>query len=335
MKKLLFKLLLISLPFLFIAGVYLYFDPFRVLYHYKAFYQPYDSIYFQLDDDYISTQTLLQNYSTSHYDSYIFGGSRSDFYAVDEWKKHISSTNCYHYSSAYESLYGVEKKMLLIKQKGYDFNNALVILDHDLMSEVKNQFGPLTLKHPALSGQSEFGFQTEFFKYFLDKDFLFAYIDLKFSGHLKKYMTDEKVFSFEKFRYDQVANEFKHIAVEEEWLADSQQFYTRRTNVFYDRPSAVQYGKPVIGPTQEEMLRNMKAVMADKKTSYKIVVNPLYDQLQLDPADLAKLQEIFGKENIFDFSGRNAITDNKFNYYETSHYRPRVANYVMNVIYSR
>ena len=40
-----------------------------------------------------------------------------------------------------------------------------------------------------------------------------------------------------------------------------------------------------------------------------------------------------GKQNVFDFSGINFITNDYHNYYENSHYRPHVADYIMKEIY--
>jgi len=40
-----------------------------------------------------------------------------------------------------------------------------------------------------------------------------------------------------------------------------------------------------------------------------------------------------GKKNVYDFSGKNKLTTPIGNYYETSHYRPHVANKIMELIY--
>ena len=64
------------------------------------------------------------------------------------------------------------------------------------------------------------------------------------------------------------------------------------------------------------------------------MISPLYDQVKFNPEDLSVLQEVFGHNQVFDFSGVNEFTTSKYNYYETSHYRPHVANEIMKKVYA-
>ncbi|MCX6296671.1 MAG: hypothetical protein NTX97_11510, partial [Bacteroidetes bacterium] len=77
------------------------------------------------------------------------------------------------------------------------------------------------------------------------------------------------------------------------------------------------------------------SILKSHNTQYKIVISPLYNQEKLDPGDLNYLVNLFGGENVFDFSGINFITNDFHNYYETSHYRPFVCDYILNIIYSK
>jgi hypothetical protein len=47
------------------------------------------------------------------------------------------------------------------------------------------------------------------------------------------------------------------------------------------------------------------------------------------------LQGIFGKENVYDFSGINEFTEDYHNYYEAGHYRPLLGNKLLERIYKR
>jgi hypothetical protein len=318
-------------PLLFVTGFYLCKDPFKVLYHYDAYYAPADTSYFELDDDYVSTQTLIQNSRTIPYDSYIFGSSRSDNYMVAEFGRHVRSSNCYHFNAAYESLYGVERKMQYLKANGMQFKNALIIFDNELLAKVTNDKGHIRIKHPALTGQNRLQFQLEFFKDFFDKDFLFAYMDMSFSGKLKPYMIEKDIMSLICFQYDSRANEIYQAKIENEIAANN--YYSAREHIFYKRDSVLKYTTPVLRAGQKKLLRNMKTIMNELHTSYRIVISPLYNQLQFNQADLITLQQIFGKEYVFDFSGINSLTDDRHNYYETSHYRPKVCTEIMNAVY--
>ena len=68
-------------------------------------------------------------------------------------------------------------------------------------------------------------------------------------------------------------------------------------------------------------------------TKYKIVISPVYDQVPMEEEQLEVLEQIFGKQNIYNFSGKNKFTDSIHNFYETSHYKPNVANEIMNILY--
>ncbi len=333
MKKFILKLSLYLSPLLLVLAVYALKDPFKVIYHYDTFYKPDDSDYFSLCSDYVSTETLIRNYPKYQYDSYIFGGSRSGVYPAQEWARLVNSARCFHYSAEYESLYGVEKKFELIRKRKYALKNALLVIDDDLLRDTANGNGYLRMKHPLLSGQSTYKFQTEFIKDFFDKEFLPAYLGLAFSKNKREYADKHSVMKFLKFHYDDRTNEFFRFDLEQQIASDSAQYYTNLKNVFYQRDSIQHYGKQVIGSRQKELLASIKQILAENNTAYKIVISPLYDQMKIDTNDLHILWQIFGKQNVFDFSGINAITQDLHNYYEISHYRPLVASEIMDSVY--
>ena len=327
-KKFLAKLLIYLSPLIVVLLVYVCTDPFRVLYHYDKFTADVD-----LNSDYLSTQRLMQHIDQFKYDSYIFGSSRSDNYMVGEWSRYINSTRCYHYDASWESLYGVEKKLQFLKRNKYPIRNALIIVDDELLEEVNNAKGHLRIKHPAISGQSWLGFQAEFLKDFFDKDFLFAYLRLM----VHKWTGGNKPVAFGSahggFHYDSSSNEFVFTGIESQMAADSVGYYNSKKEILYERDTALHYWKSVLGKKQVHLLQNIRDILAENNTSYRIVISPLYNQLKMDTTDLNVLYTIFKKENVFDFSGINGYTQNKFNYYEASHFRIRVCTDILRSIY--
>ena len=129
-------------------------------------------------------------------------------------------------------------------------------------------------------------------------------------------------------------NELYLEGIEQAIASNSDSFYKVRGPMFYKRDTTLQYSKPAIGQQQMKMLANIKQILAANHASYKFVINPLYDQKKLNPGDLTYLKELFGADNVFDFSGINEFTQDYHNYYETSHYRPLVADKIMDSIYS-
>ena len=48
-----------------------------------------------------------------------------------------------------------------------------------------------------------------------------------------------------------------------------------------------------------------------------------------------KIVNIFGENNVHDFSGISKITNNYKNYYENSHYRTNVTKDILKTVYSK
>jgi hypothetical protein len=69
-------------------------------------------------------------------------------------------------------------------------------------------------------------------------------------------------------------------------------------------------------------------------TRYQLVISPLYQQQQLNPADLAILQRLFGAASVHDFSGINLLTQSIGNYYDEYYYRPAVGRQILKAIYA-
>ena len=77
------------------------------------------------------------------------------------------------------------------------------------------------------------------------------------------------------------------------------------------------------------MLQSIRSALDAKHTNFCVVVAPLYQQQPISPQDRQALEQIFGVDSLFDFSGRNELTDDVRGYYEDSHFRPMVARQVM------
>ena len=93
----------------------------------------------------------------------------------------------------------------------------------------------------------------------------------------------------------------------------------------YPRDSVEQIGESVISEEGICAMSQTGQMLAEHKTKYKLVISPCYNQLKLNPRDKEILDSIFGYENVYDYSGINQYTNDTLNYYENSHYRPKVA----------
>lgn len=335
MKSFFCTLFLFTLPLILLLSFYVISDPFKVIWHYNSYFESNKPEYVTLDKDYVSTSTFCNYYQKEQFNSFIFGNSRSIFYEIKNWKKHINpDSKCFHFDASSESLYALDKKLIFIDGK-VPLKNALIILDGEMLKRIVPRELPWASISPQLENYSNFvAFHITFLKAFFNVRFMTAYIDLKISGKVKNYMKDGSLLSDTPVYYDLKTNEERLSNFEKE-IAAGKYYTSERRAVFYNRNYNDSVASPIISYRQKVLLNNMRAVLKKNRTNFRIVINPLYDQIRLNPNDVDYLKHLFGKNNVFDFSGKNRITDDYHNYYENSHYRPNIAAMIMNLIYMR
>lgn len=333
MKKFILQLLIFSSPFMILVLLAIYVDIFGVLGEYK----PYKNDKFLASNrEWICTR-MYDKYRKSHkFNSFIFGSSRSQAYKCDEWGKYLDNqAHVFHYDAAGEGIYGFSNKVKYIDTQGDTIKNALIIMDRDFLTRTVNREGHLFVSPPCLSKESELAFYGAFLKASINPYFLFVYCDYHIFYTYRDYM--EGVIINSKYPYQEdTINGNSYYGADREIKEDSMAYYQGliQKGVFYERPPK-EIAPCEISALEIQQLKEAKAIFNRHHTQYKIVISPIYDQVPLEDAQVQLLNQIFGKENIFNFSGKNRFTDNISNYYETSHYRPHVANEILGLIYNR
>jgi hypothetical protein len=313
---------------------YLVLDPYKVVKSYDSYYDSNLTSSADLNRGYVSTSTFINNYKKENYNSFIFGNSRSIFYQVSDWKKYLSSqSNCFHFDAGLETLYGLLKKIEYIDSKNIEIKNALLVLDRDIIIQDKPQPGLLSIISPELVNNSNIiDFHLTHFKAFLSLKFLYQYIDFIITRVAKPFITKGSTWDEIPRNYDISSNEIRYDYLEE--LINDSKYYTPvRLSVFHKRDTIEQYLPPVIKENQKIILNSIYEIFKKNKTEFKIIISPLYDQVKLNQIDLLYLNNLFGKNNVFDYSGINKYTNNYRNYYEILHYRPHVSREILNEIY--
>lgn len=325
------------IPLLVVGPIYLYYDPFKVLYKYDSVIADNENAVIVFDKYYVSTTTFLMNSNKINYNAFIFGNSRSMFYQISDWKKHLGqNASCFHFDASGESLWALNKKIELVDKRGNNIENMLLVLDYPTLSQDKPKASLLSILAPSLANYVDvIKFHKTFFFSFLSPKFLFAFLDLKISGHAKPYMKQNSLLQDRERNYDFSTNELRFDYFEN--LIRLNKYYTpERLSVFYDRDTTIQkYSPACISETQKTVLRNIHSITQKHNTAIRIIINPLYDQLKLNSNDLAYLKSLFGEGNVYDFSGINSFTNNYTNYYENSHYRPHIARAILDTVYSK
>lgn len=332
MKRYLLKLLLFLLPILLILGTYIIFDPFKVIWHYDNYYATLREVV--LNRGFVSTKVFDNQNDTCHYDSFILGNSASLAFHVDEWQKYIGTdTHCFHFDAMSGSVEGLLLKVKHIDEQENQIKNALVVVDHKMLGRGDYQ-SHLYMQPPALTHNHNFlEFHWAHFASFLNFKFFKAYIDYRFNGKLKPYMKDV-LCPRDDIKYDGKTNEVEYV-YKEKLIADSTYYdseFLQKLNRG-QQPNTVDV--PHIDKEKRKMLAEMASIFKRHNTRVKVVVSPFWDQVRLNPADLQCFQDIFGKENVYDFSGSNEWNSDYHNYYDHVHYRPHIATQILNIIYSK
>jgi hypothetical protein len=327
-RRLLTCCFILSLPLLLVLALYFVCDPFKVLWHHANYYPP-NGQHVTLNRDFVSFECFNNNSLAYQYDSFILGNSRSIFYEWKEWSRHIHSERIFHFDASSESLLGIALKLRYLDSRSA-ISNCLIIIDAHTLATATNHPGHIFTKHYALSGENPFSFHWKFLKVFLQRNFLLAYCDFRVRGQFRPYMRD--ILEERRWDYDPAHNELSLHSTLEREIGDGL-YYARNARNFRSRDGREHVGAPVIGAVQRDMLQQIREILARHRSSYRLVISPLYDQVRLAPEDLRFLCATFGAQNVFDFSGVNELTSRIENYYEDSHYRPVVASLVMTEIY--
>src|SRR5579862_957076 len=327
--KLIFKLGLLGLPILVTLGTYIYFDPFMVLRKYTS-YNETNGI--ELNRDYVSTEIFLRNYEREMYDSFIFGNSRTIAFTTTDWRKWIAPAKPYHFDASLESNYGISGKLDLIDSKGGAIRNALFILDASVLKAAADYDEHLLKKHPQVSGKNAVAFQTVFAKAYLSPTFVLPYLGREISGKKVAWLPDP--FRESTIEIDPLTNDMRAPDAEHEISANPEAYYRKHAALFFAREDKAGTELPaVIHEEQTKVLKHIQQKLQAHCTHYKLIIGPLYEQRKLHPDDLKILRELFGAENVCDFSGINDYTRDIHNYYEESHFRPSVGRSILECVY--
>lgn len=326
--QLLGKLLLLSLPAWALVVSYFVLDPFWVLYHYPTFS---DNLITIPNRDYVSTQMYLNTYQQRRYRSFILGNSRTLAFRTRDWSRYTHDTAAFHFDASSESLFGVWKKLEFLEAHSPGIKNALIICDPSLLRETQDVKTLLARKDPRLTGELPLSFQLTFFKAYFSNHFYAKYLKRRLTGRYTPDMAT--LLERRRVHYDPRTNDLSLPDVDAEIRADSVGFYARNKNLT-PRPARAVIAPAIIGAAQLQQLVAVRNIFQRQHTDYHLVLSPLYQQEQVNPADVALLVRLFGAGRVHDFSGVNQFTQAKGNYYEEYHYRPVLGRQLLRAIYA-
>jgi hypothetical protein len=327
-KKELSFLILLMLPFVILLMLYIQFDPFQVVKKYSKYhFTPVD-----LNRDYISTEVFLVNRQKYKYNSFIFGSSRAVSFNPDSWSKHLNKQAVpFVFDATAESLYGIYTKLKFLEKEKTKIDNVLILFCRNAYFYDKNYEDHLCIKHPYISDESWIKFHLSFFKAYLNLKFLMGYYSYLIT-HKESPLT-HGIVQNRGFSLDYKTNHISLVLWENQLKKDQKKYYESRKDLFYKRMGEKFESVQRIKENHMKMLNSIKEILERHHSNYKIILSPIYDQVKFSPQDKEVFIRIFG-EHLYDFTGKNFITENDTNWYETFHFRPFIADSIMNIIYS-
>ena len=330
MKKFVLHIIVFCIPMFVILGIYVYMDVFKIFGHYDCYYQKNDFI--EINRGYVSTENYINKRERYQYDSFIWGNSRSIRYSINDWKTHLpAGSSCYHFDGSAEVSDVLTKKIIFADKMGSKIKNALIVIDSSVFTRSSSDFTHLSETPPILEDNNNLLlFHARFLRVFFNPKFLYAIADYKLNGILRPYMHD--IFLTYPMGYDSITNELSFYYLED-LIRKGKYFDKKRISCFtnFQRPGEI--NGAVISKDHIEELNTIKDIFTKHQTDYRIIISPLYDQVKMNPKDIEILNNIFGKNRVFDFSGVNKWNSDYHNYYEASHYRPCVAKEIMEIVY--
>lgn len=322
-----------AFPFILLLCLYILCDPFKVIWQYDNYHCNTGGA---LNRNFVSTMNYLNKKDKYHYDSFIFGNSRSLFYMIDDWKNYIpSESKCYHFSESGGSIHGVLYKLRLIDSLNENINNALFVIDIDLLNRINQEDeGIIAIMPPALiHNKNLLSFHRDFLIQWFNPRFFYYWMKFKLTGKFEQDMEQYIAKGTNHKYYNPITNEEPN-HVQDSLIAIGAYYDKKRLAVFEDKQHP-KVSKELLNDQEKiRSIKDMGLILAKHRTKYKIIISPLYNQVKISPKDLQFLRTVFGSDNVYDFSGVNKYTSDYHNYYEDSHYRKEIASDIMHYIYN-
>ena len=283
---------------------------------------------------FITANTYLNNRKNEKFNSFIFGSSRSHAFKCKNWDNYLATdSKSFHFDGSGEGLWNIHKKVKFLDELGDSIKNALIIIDHNTLKNTKPRYEHIYIEHPRISKGSWIIFYYQFIKINYNWKFFVPIIDYKIFKVYRNYMRG----SINNKKYNDISNNINcdiWYGEDEHLRNDSLGYYDAYLlSTFYERSKKQKYASSIITNDEIIQLNEIRNIFDKHKTTYKIVISPLYDQLQIGKKQEGLIRNIFGTKNVYNFSGINRFTTFIQNYYENSHYKPLVANKIMKTIY--
>lgn len=324
MKRFIRNIILIFIPAFLLLAWYIIDDPFMMYWHYDNLCE-YGQRKQCINVAYRGIRWMDQYDDSMHYNSFIIGSSRSHFYYVEYWKKYLSDdASCFHFGQSSDNLLGGLQRVKYLYKRFERIDNILIVMDEEYLRDMKPRTGLLYRQPWQVTEENDF--------FAFNRECILAFFSLEYQKRVWGLSKEENELHY---YYIPEYNELHKDGAEELLESDPDKYYEiiNKDSVFYERSGRVSIAEQVIHEEQKRALNELSALLKNHNTDYRIIISPLYNQISLNPVDVRYIQDVFGVDKVYDFSGINEYTNNVTNYYEDSHYRPKLCRQILKCIY--
>ena len=334
MKYFLLRIIkIILIPVLLFVALFFYWDPFKVFFSYEDYYIS-NPINGNRDD--ICFNLFNRRIDKNNISNFIVGSSRSHAYKTNYWSEKIlqEPEKCFHYDGQRMGIFRATRAIQYFNKQTIKINNILLIIDTDFFNEISNPVEHTFIQHPDISKESYWLYYWTFIKASFDCKLIIYNAIHNITGKYYDFMGNRLSRSNQFHVSNNVSGDIWY-SYDNDIKTDSTKYYDDliKLGVFYNREISDTFSVHQIHDQQYIFLNDIKNIVIDNHASIKIVISPLYNQKRFNQIDKQILIDLFGKDCVFDFSGVNKFTSDLTNYYESSHYKPYVANKIMDIVY--
>ena len=324
-----------AVPLLVMACVYLALDPFKVL---RWHDNPFDDR-LGLNKGMLSVQAYARDVAGQKYDSFIMGSSVSCAYPVREWMRYLpEGSRPIHIDSSGQTVGTLRKFLEYLEAERAELRNVLIVFAPEVFGMEYDPENLSTLVPPAveMGGVPYFlSFHYRYFSGFANFRYLSPLLVYEFTGRREE-RTDVPVFSPQPIVYDARVNE--ELMPEWDRRLDDGAASFHGDNIqhrFLPPDAPYKMLPPQIGTGEKRDLETIAAILARNGADYRVILAPTPKLYLLPDLDERVLGYVFGERFVNLSRDFRAEQSDLSNFYDTIHYRPRLACRYMEQAYRK
>ena len=282
-------------------------DPFGV---FKSNYLPYKA---QMNERYVKVDYIEKNHGK--FNAYLFGSSRIGVVEPQVVEQYVPNSKFYNFTLSSGNLHDYLMHLKYFIKKQYELKTLYLQIDLDDM----NNYGQadsdyLSKLHPHVTGESEQLYSVRY---------LLGFFPLNIRKKIEKNVLKKvkKEYWLESGIWTLKGNEKALLENPKKYVKEEQSFHFENRRIIHYT-------------TAKESMNALQTIV-DLCREHKIklyVFTSAHNHRKMDTFFLEDynkfLRNISNITSFYDFTGYNSVTKNDENYYEMSHYRPKVGQLV-------